>query len=63
MPETQGENIMQKGEHLVTEVLRVLDVKGVRVKRLVSSNNKPGIVKMELSSLDETAEEEIEAVR
>ncbi len=53
MPESQGENIMQKCENLVTEALGSLDVQVVRAKRLVSRNNKPGIVKVELHSQDE----------
>ncbi len=44
---------MQKCENLVTEDLGILDVQVVRAKRRVSRNNKPGIVKVELRSLDE----------
>lgn len=45
--------VLRKAENLVNHELGLPDVKVVHAKRLVSRNGKPGLVKIEVSNLDD----------
>ncbi len=49
----RGDNIQDLAVSLVRDGLNVVDIPVVRAKRLVSRNNKPGLVKIEFKSLDD----------